>query len=211
MLSIVASYQPAFDETGEVVGISISVADITEVKRRDTVILETAEQSRRALELKNQALVRGDAMLAAVIEATPVGIVIAESPGETIVSANAKAREILGMDLLPGAKWDESSWEACDEFGRPVALRDLPLSLAIRSGESSEAVGVRLRRADSSTVWISLTAAPVRAQGGAIIGGVLALQDIHGAKLKNERIMDLASQLSVLASSDIHGSRIRSA
>ncbi len=205
ILSTLASYQPAFDETGEVVGVSISVADITAIRQRDAALRASEAEYHRTMELKSQALARSEAMLTAVIEAAPVGIVIAEAQGEIILSANLHARAILGVDLKPGQVWAESSWEAFDEFDQPIALRSLPLSLAIRTGESSAAVGVRLRRADSSIVWISLTAAPIRAEDGTILGGVLAIQDINGARQKNQQIIDLVSQLSAIASSDIYG------
>jgi PAS domain-containing protein len=41
-----ASYQPAWDEAGEVIGISIAVADITEHKRAKEVIRESEDSQR---------------------------------------------------------------------------------------------------------------------------------------------------------------------
>jgi EAL domain-containing protein (putative c-di-GMP-specific phosphodiesterase class I) len=40
MMYNLASYQPAFDETGEVIGLSITVVDITSIKQKDTALID---------------------------------------------------------------------------------------------------------------------------------------------------------------------------
>jgi PAS domain S-box-containing protein len=49
-----ASYQPAWDEGGEVIGISIAVADITDHKRAQEALLESKADQRYSFELNSQ-------------------------------------------------------------------------------------------------------------------------------------------------------------
>jgi len=48
------SCQPAFDEADEVIGLSIAVADVTELKRTRQALLESDDRQRESLEHRNQ-------------------------------------------------------------------------------------------------------------------------------------------------------------
>src|SRR6202012_3466577 len=100
MATLLASFQPARDEAGEVIGVSLSVTDMTELKQKEEALRETEQQSQLTLE----KLRASEAQLHAIFQAAPVGIVLAEAPSGIVVSANPKALAIFGDDLRPGMK-----------------------------------------------------------------------------------------------------------
>jgi PAS domain S-box-containing protein len=53
-MTTLASYQPARDEAGEVIGVSVSVTDITEHKRAAKTLVEREEDQRYVFELNSQ-------------------------------------------------------------------------------------------------------------------------------------------------------------
>ena len=60
--------------------------------------------------------------------------------------------------------------------------RDLPLARAMHRGEITTAQPVHLLRVDSSDIWVSLTAAPIRSEEGTLVGGVLVVQELDTGK-----------------------------
>jgi hypothetical protein len=67
-------------------------------------------------------------------------------------------------------------------------------------GKATDAEEVLLHRPDGSTIWLSLTAAPVCLEDGAQLGGVLVVQDIYTGKRECERLIEHARELAIVAS-----------
>jgi PAS domain S-box-containing protein len=53
-LTVLSSYQPAFDEAHEVIGVSVAIMDVTQHKRTEEALRETEEDRRRMVELSPQ-------------------------------------------------------------------------------------------------------------------------------------------------------------
>jgi PAS domain S-box-containing protein len=53
-LTVHSSYQPAFDEAHEVIGVSVAIMDITQGRRTEEVLREAEEEHRRMVELSPQ-------------------------------------------------------------------------------------------------------------------------------------------------------------
>ncbi|MEO6983075.1 MAG: EAL domain-containing protein [Edaphobacter sp.] len=143
-----------------------------------------------------EALQHSEALLQAVFNAVPVGIVIADAPGGRIVMSNPRADQILHRPVLPLRSIDEyRSSGALTAEGHALESHEYPLSRAILHGETTEQMEVLYEHCDGSHSWIGLSAAPIRGQDGKVTGGVVAIQDIDDAKRERQKMLDLASEL----------------
>ncbi|MFC3711351.1 PAS domain-containing protein [Sphingoaurantiacus capsulatus] len=143
VLTWLSTKVPLRDAQNEIIGIIGFSTDIT---------------ARKAAEA---ALAANEAQLAAVLDALPVGILIADAEG-AIVRDNAASRELWGVASAGG---DFSGYAGADR-GLAAALRD---------GEMMRGELVARDRRRYLT-----SAAPVRDADGAIIGGVVAQIDVTG-------------------------------
>jgi len=137
---------------------------------------ECIDDQKQALE----TLAKNESMLRSVFEAAPIGLILVESTNCTVIKANPRAQSIMGQDLPAGFPWNSFPWEVFDKEGKLMLLADLPLARAIRLGEISRAVELRICRQDHTDLWASITASPVRSSSGGIVGGLLTLTDVDG-------------------------------
>jgi len=124
-----------------------------------------------------QTLKESESMLRSVFDTAPAGLVQLDHAG-IVTNANPRAQQILGCRIPHGSTWNAFPWKLFNRAGILVPVADLPLSRAIRLGESSTAVELKVRRPDHSDLWISATAAPVFSEQGKIVGGILAMMDL---------------------------------
>ena len=156
---------PFRDGEGRIAGALTFVQDIDEAKR-------AGERLRLEREL-----------LDAVIRQAPVGISIAEAPGGRALVLNDKAVELLGHPQ-PGT--DERRYErygAVHPDGRPYAVEDYPTMRALRSGVAVRQEEMLYRRGGGhgrdGTTRLSVSSAPVRDAGGAVVAAVTVFTDVE--------------------------------
>jgi PAS domain S-box-containing protein len=137
--------------------------------------VESIHEHKQALEELRQSAAR----LRAILDTAPVGIVFAESASDRVVDANPRAARIFGFDIRPEIVWTAPPWRLTDENDDTLDPKELPLARAMHQGEVTNAQRVHLQRVDGSDIWVSLTAAPVRSQDGAVLGGVLVVQELE--------------------------------
>jgi PAS domain S-box-containing protein len=119
------------------------------------------------------------ARLQAIFDAVPVGIVIAEAPSGRVVMGNPQAEAIFGHPIFETGDIEaHEQWVMFHPDGRRVAAQEYPLVRAIVKGETSPAQEFLYQRGDGSKAWISQTAAPIFAQDGHILGGVVTVRDV---------------------------------
>jgi PAS domain S-box-containing protein len=159
-----ASYQPAFDEAGEVVGVSVAVLDISDRQRAE------------------DALRKSEAELRSVFEAVPVGIFIADAPSGRVTKINNEARRIH-KDLLPAPRTiaEYEQWELTHPGGGAVRSEDYPLARALKRGEANRSLLMRTR-SDGSQVMVDTWAGPVRGQDGSIVGAIAVVNDVEAVR-----------------------------
>lgn len=132
---------------------------------------------RAARRRTEQALRESEDRAHAVFESTGDGIIIIDARG-TVVSANAAAGRLLGMDPseLVGRGLHEYRGQSFDESGAPLRYEQLPPVRALR-GEPASLVK-RLRTPNGREAIVRAASAPVRGSDGAIIGAVHIVHDV---------------------------------
>jgi PAS domain S-box-containing protein len=158
---VMTSKVPLRDSNGDIVGLLGMYADVTELRELQDSLTKTNDR------------------LAALIEASPVAIVMFDTVGEVTVW-NPAAERIFG-------------WMAYEVIGQrpPYVLPDEhdhynSMWQRVISGEALPSRDVVRLRKDGSRVEINLSTAVVRGNDGAIIGAISIQQDITDLKRAEE-------------------------
>jgi PAS domain S-box-containing protein len=158
---VLSRASPVKDESGNIVGAVVADTDITN---------ET--HMRLALDAS-------EATLAAVLDALPVGVIIADAKGQ-IVRDNAANRDIWGI-APRSASWEEyGEWEGYwPASGRRIAPDEWAMSRALLQGTTTHGELVECQPFDGGPRRFFLnSAAPIRDAHGKIVGGVVAALDV---------------------------------
>jgi len=158
---ILSSASPVLDGDGKVTGAVVADTDIT------------GETHAR------MALDASEATLAAVLDALPVGVIIANAHGH-IIRDNIANREIWGIPPQ-SSSWEEyADWEGYwPDSGRRIAAHEWAMSRALLQGATVRRELVECQPFDGGPRRFYLNnAAPIRAADGTIVGGVVAELDV---------------------------------
>ena len=139
--------QPVRDEAGGVAGVLIFITDVTDHVR-----------DRQELEQLANRLRRSEERYRTLFETLPHGIVRFELDGSSI-GANAAAEEILGLPADHTAA--DRARHTLHEDGTPYRPEDLPIMVALRTGEVVPGVVAAVDNARTGEIrWIRITAVP---------------------------------------------------
>jgi len=158
------SYQPARDEVDEVIGVSVSVVDITQRKQAEEALAESEDHYRHTVELNPQIPWTAD----------PNGMILDAS---------------LRWETLTGLSKQESLGEG---WARALHPEDLPPTLkawqeSLRTGNCLD-IRYRVRCADGIWRWMRARAAPRRNEDGKIIRWYGTLEDIDDHEKAEEAL-----------------------
>ena len=123
---------------------------------------------------------RARADLEALMETSPVGVVVFDAGTARPVSFNREARRIVGGLQSP----DQPVEQLLDVMtcrranGRQIALDEFPLTLSLLSGETVRAEEIELSVPDGRRVATLVNATPIAAADGAIESVVVTMQDL---------------------------------
>lgn len=146
------------------------------------------------------ALRESEAMLKAVLDNVPVGVVLVEAPSGRTILSNRRTEDIRrGRPVLSRAMADYGEdWQCLHPDGRPLESADHPLSRALVTG--MPAVGdYRLRRGDGTLGWVRISSAPVRDPQGHVTGAVAAIADIDAERRGAEQLRESEQRFRILA------------
>lgn len=159
--------------------------------------VESVDEYKRALD----ELRCSEARLRAVFGTAPIGLGLVESSTGRLLSANPRLEELIGFRFTPGMTWSSDSLRLFDTQGNLIPAHRRPLARCLLSGETTHSEELLLERRNGSSIWISITVAPVRLENGMQRGAVVAVQDIDRTRRGNGKLRELTR---VLESVDAH-------
>ncbi len=126
---------------------------------------------------------RAHAGLEALIETSPVGVVVFDAQTGDLVSLNREARRIVEGLCLPGQSAEQllETITCRRADGREIALARLPLARALDSAETVRAEEIALSAADGRSVTTLINATPIHGPDGAdgaLASVVVTMQDL---------------------------------
>ena len=123
---------------------------------------------------------RARADLEALVETSPVGVVVFDARAGRPVSFNREARRIVESLRMPGRPLEQLlevvSVRRAD--GREVSLAEIPLEQTLTTGETVRAEEVVLSVPDGRSVRTLINATPIRAEGDEVGSVVVTMQDL---------------------------------
>ena len=123
---------------------------------------------------------RARADLEALVETSPVGVVVFDARTGRVVSLNREAKRIVESLRMPGRTAEELlKVLTCRRGdGREIALDRFPLAGALSSAETVRAEEIVLSTPDGRSVTTLVNATPIQADDGEVESVVVTLQDL---------------------------------
>jgi two-component system, cell cycle sensor histidine kinase and response regulator CckA len=133
-----------------------------------------------------------------IIEAMPEGIWVVDCQGRTIFS-NRRMAEMLETDF------ESMSEQSCLGWVFPEELDDAQRQFARNMGGDTRPFDFRLRRANGSPLWVSISSMPVQDEAGAMVGMLGLFSDITerrrteaALRESEERFRNMADEAPVM-------------
>lgn len=142
--------------------------------------LEAADREHRAREEVLTALSAERSWLRAVIEHSPIAVLLVEGTSGERVTVNAAAEELFGRRILPEAGFMQYAAQICRPDGTPVPLAEVPAIQAV--GGEPVRRELAIRNTDGTLVPVLASAAAIRDARSGILGAVVLYQDISALK-----------------------------
>lgn len=158
---------------------SYLVEDVTESRRLEMALRESAERYR------------------GVVAALAEGVVVHDAQGR-IIACNPSAERILGLtvDQLMGRTPMDSGWQAIHPDGRPFEDELRPPTVTLRTGRPCTEVVMGVRRPTGELRWLSInTQALLGPQGTHPYGVVGSFQDITERRRAEQALLETQSEL----------------
>ncbi|TAK31870.1 MAG: PAS domain S-box protein [Chloroflexota bacterium] len=184
---LLVNSSPIRDGEGNIVGAVGVFQDITERKRAEAEREQLLAQMQRineqlvvtGLQVKEQAETLADERrrLETILEITPVGVMVVDSQ-ERVTAANPSTEFLLGVPKEQIGITPPPGYGALRPTGEPYPVEDLPLTRALRRGETSFGEEVVVTHANGKKLHLLASAAPIVDPVEGIIGAVVAFIDI---------------------------------
>jgi PAS domain S-box-containing protein len=186
----------SYVEFGGKPAVQIVVRDITDLKSAEAQLIQAKlEAERRAQELEESKRVL-DALMAYI----PEGITIANAPGVHTVMTSKYGDKVLasGIESTKGLSmedWLASVKHYLADGTTPARAEDLPLTKAVRLGETVEGLEMVLHKPSGDLIRVLCNAGPIRDNDGNVTGGIVAWRDITDRKRTEELLRQSEERL----------------
>jgi PAS domain S-box-containing protein len=176
-IPIYLAMTPLRGEARDAAGAVMVMRDLSEQKRAVQLLRETEERIRLVEQTKEE---EERQHLKALIDTSPVGVLVVDARTQQLVLVNPEAHRIWGGPCQPGKTLDE-----CDQGliyqkpdGRQYDLAELPVRRALNRGEIVRAEKVRIDFPDGRAISTLVNATPVLGSDGQITSAISIIQDL---------------------------------
>ncbi len=123
---------------------------------------------------------RAKADQAALVETSPVGVLVIDAKTRELVQFNEEARRIAGGLHGHDRAFDHvlSLFTFRRIDGREIPFADMPVERALSSGETIRAEEIVIHRPDGTAITTVVNATPIHSEDGGIVSVVSTIQDI---------------------------------
>ena len=118
--------------------------------------------------------------LRALVDISPIGVVVFDAKTGAVISANKECQRICDDLHLPEGSWermpDVMSFRRAD--GREMSFNELPSTRVMQSGETVRAEEIVICLPNGRSVTTLVNAAPIYSERGEIVSVVVTVQDM---------------------------------
>jgi PAS domain S-box-containing protein len=189
-ITVMAVHRAHTDST---ISLRWLVRNVSEQRQAEERLWELNTELESRVTARTAELAAEGALLEAVLDQLPVGVIIADAPSGRVSRSNRYANELLGRSVEATGVSDYAGFELHDEQGRKLAELDTPLARAVRRGEEIRNARVTLRRPDASLRTISTSTGIVRDAAGEIVAAVAVLEDMTERERREQADRDFVT------------------
>lgn len=144
-----------------------------------------------------EALKRERTLIANIMEASPVGITMANRKGQ-VTFANSQAERVLGLvkDEITQRTYNAPTWRITDFAGGPFPDEKLPFQQVMATRQPVYDVQHAIEWPDGRRLFLAINGAPILDESGQVESVVFALQDITERKQAEEALQDSEHRLA---------------
>jgi PAS domain S-box-containing protein len=189
-------YRPVRDADGAVAGVLLYVVDVTAHVR-----------DRRRLERLTEQLVAAEEWYRTLFETMPLGVIQFYADG-SVIGANPAVCDFLGIEATALTTWPlPAVRHAVHEDGSPYRPEDLPVTVALRTGEVVADVVIGVPHARTGELrWLRVTTVPdARDHEGRPQRAYSIITDLTGQRRMEEALRENASLLGRLREANVLG------
>lgn len=152
-----------------------------------------------------QALRDSRRRLQSVLESIPAAVVLIDAATNRFTYMNGRAVELYGRDYLDvdlEAHLDSLEVARCD--GTPFPRHELPVTRALRRGETVHDVDMIIKRADGHNIAVSVSCAPLRNSDGEMDTVIAVFDDVSSRRAAEQALEDANRRKDVFLATLAH-------
>ncbi|HEY9848547.1 MAG TPA: PAS domain S-box protein [Leptolyngbyaceae cyanobacterium] len=189
---------PLRDGKGNLSGTMALIADISERQ----AVLRDRKKAEMEKEKIIQLLENEQALLEAVLQQMPAGVMIAEAPSGKLVLGNKLVEKIWRQPFLEANSIEEyQRYKAFYPDGKLYEPQDWPLARSVRNGEVVTDEEINFQRGDGNYGTMRVSSTPIYNYEGKIIAGVVTFYDITDRKRAKEALRTSEERFRILVNS----------